>query len=162
MLSDFTKLATMLGNALQKKSLTLSTAESCTGGLAAKLITDISGSSAWFDRGFVAYNNAAKQEMLDVNQKTLKQFGSMSEETVKEMAEGALKHSHAEVSLAITGIAGPSGGTTQNPVGTVFFAWAGQSFKTKTHTEHFTGNREKVRKQAVFFALQRLLEYIQK
>jgi nicotinamide-nucleotide amidase len=129
------------------------TAESCTGGWVSQVITQISGSSQWFERGFVTYTNLAKQEMLGVNAHTLEQFGAVSEQTAKEMAEGALNHSHAQISLAITGVAGPSGGTVEKPVGLVCFAWAGTQVATRSEIQYFSGDRETVRRQAVEHAL---------
>jgi nicotinamide-nucleotide amidase len=129
------------------------TAESCTGGWVAQELTAIAGSSAWFDRGFVTYSNEAKQEMLGVRAETLARHGAVSEETAAEMARGALEKSRGTLSLAITGIAGPSGGTPSKPVGTVCFAWATQDRRTRAETKHFSGDREAVRRQSVEHAL---------
>lgn len=139
---------------------TLSTAESCTGGGVSETITALPGSSIWFDRGFVSYSNISKIEMLGVKATTLEQFGAVSEQTVREMAEGALRHSHAQVTLALTGIAGPDGGTPDKPVGTVWFAWAGKHFKTQAQLKHFGGDRSTVRAQSVNFALENLVEIL--
>ena len=147
-------LSIRIGNLLKSKGLTLATAESCTGGWAAKVITDIPGSSHWFDRGFVTYTNIAKQEMLAVNENTLAEFGAVSEQTVQEMAEGVIQHSHADIALAISGIAGPHGDTPQKPLGMVCLAWSGKQFATFSTTEHYTGDREQVRYQAVVAALE--------
>ena len=116
--------------------------------------------SAWFERGFVTYSNVAKQELLGVRVDTLEQHGAVSEQTAREMAEGAVKASHATVALAVTGIAGPGGATLDKPVGTVCFAWAGEYMKTRTRTEHLTGGRHQVRQQAVIAALEGLLNYL--
>ena len=116
-------LATQVGEALKAHGLMLATAESCTGGGVAQAITEVAGSSAWFERGFVTYSNLSKQQMLGVRESTLMQHGAVSEMTVREMVEGALKHSNAQVALAVSGIAGPDGGTPDKPVGTVWFAW---------------------------------------
>jgi nicotinamide-nucleotide amidase len=160
MVTDFTQLATIVGQALQKRSLKLAIAESCTGGLASFVMTSIPGSTSWFDRGFVTYSDISKQEMLDVSAKTLKQFGAVSAEISKEMAKGALKNSHAQVGIAITGFAGPGGGTPQNPVGTTYFTWVSQQSNIKTVKKIFSGNRKSVCEQAVNFALQGLLAYL--
>ncbi len=153
-------LTQALGEQLLKKNWFLATAESCTGGWVAQAITSISGSSKWFDRGFVTYSNNAKQDMLDVREETLAEFGAVSEQTAKEMAEGALKKSLAHVSIAITGIAGPDGGTLEKPVGTVWFAWSSLSFTTFTQHKLFFGSRALVRAAAVEFSLKKLLDSI--
>ncbi|MDE2311380.1 MAG: nicotinamide-nucleotide amidohydrolase family protein, partial [Betaproteobacteria bacterium] len=116
-------LAAQVGGLLKAQGLMLATAESCTGGGVAQAITDVAGSSAWFERGFIAYSNQAKQQMLGVSEATLNQHGAVSEATVREMAAGALQRSGAHVALAVSGIAGPDGGTPDKPVGTVWFAW---------------------------------------
>lgn len=136
----------------------LACAESCTGGWLAKVCTDLPGSSAWFERGFVTYTNEAKQEMLGVAAETLQAHGAVSEETVAQMAAGALARSRAQVSVAISGIAGPGGGTLEKPVGTVCFGWALQGGATSTERHRFDGDREAVRAQAVRHALQGLLK----
>lgn len=141
---------------LVDNKLMLATAESCTGGMAAEMLTSIAGSSQYFERGFVAYSNEAKQEMLGVNAQTIEKFGAVSEETAYEMAEGALKHSKAQITLAITGIAGPGGGAENKPIGTVCFAWAKTGSKTIVKTEHFSGDRKEIRQKAVCFALSNL------
>jgi len=137
----------------------LACAESCTGGWVAEVVTATAGSSAWFERGFITYSNISKQEMLWVKAETLASYGAVSEETAREMATGALIHSRAQVALAITGIAGPDGGTPEKPVGTVCFAWAreGENALPKSETRHFTGDREAVRRQAVIHALEEIL-----
>lgn len=136
------------------------TAESCTGGWVAQELTAIAGSSAWFDRGFVTYSNEAKQEMLGVRAETLKKHGAVSEETALEMAQGALKHSRGTVALAITGVAGPTGGTPAKPVGTVCFAWATKARPARAETKRFAGDREAVRRQSVDFSLAKVLELL--
>jgi nicotinamide-nucleotide amidase len=147
-------------HALKRQGLMLATAESCTGGWVAQVITSVAGSSEWFERGFVAYTNLAKREMLGVSTTILSRYGAVSEPTARAMAEGALTHSHAQVALAITGIAGPSGGTPEKPVGTVCFAWAVKKRDTISRKQIFSGDREAVRRQAVVTALQGLLEYL--
>ncbi|MDR3492837.1 MAG: CinA family protein [Gammaproteobacteria bacterium] len=152
------QLALEVGNHLKKHSLILTTAESCTGGGVAYHITDIPGSSTWFDRGFVTYSNSAKIQMLSVPSSTLDTYGAVSEETARAMAEGALQHSNADVSVAITGIAGPDGGTTDKPVGTVWFAWAYKNKPTLAVLKNFSGNREEIRKKSIEVALRGILE----
>ncbi|OGT47839.1 MAG: damage-inducible protein CinA [Gammaproteobacteria bacterium RIFCSPHIGHO2_12_FULL_41_20] len=147
-------LASQLGNTLKKHQWQIVTAESCTGGGLAYWLTTTPGSSAWFDRGFVTYSNAAKIEQLAVDIQIIEKYGAISAETAREMAEGALTHSHAQLSCAITGIAGPDGGTAQKPVGTVWFAWAGTSLPTQTCLKVFTGDRTAIRHQAIAFALE--------
>jgi nicotinamide-nucleotide amidase len=147
-------------HALKRQGLMLATAESCTGGWVAQVITSVAGSSEWFERGFVAYTNLAKREMLGVSTTILSRYGAVSEQTARAMAEGALTHSHAQVALAITGIAGPSGGTLEKPVGTVCFAWAVKKRDTLSRKHVFTGDREAVRRQSVTTALQGLLDYL--
>lgn len=153
-------LARSVGHELKKQGLMLATAESCTGGWVAQMMTSVAGSSEWFDRGFVAYTNLAKREMLGVSTTILSRHGAVSEQCARAMAEGALTHSHAQVALAITGIAGPSGGTPEKPVGTVCFAWAGKKRDTLSRKHVFSGDREAVRRQSVVTALQGLLEYL--
>jgi nicotinamide-nucleotide amidase len=136
------------------------TAESCTGGWVAQELTAIAGSSAWFDRGFVTYSNEAKQEMLGVRAETLKKHGAVSEETALEMAQGALQRSRGTVALAITGVAGPTGGTPAKPVGTVCFAWATKARLARVETRQFPGDREAVRRQSVEYSLAKVLELL--
>lgn len=133
------------------------TAESCTGGLIAGSITEISGSSQWFERGFVTYTNTAKEEMLGVQASTLQRVGAVSRETAKEMAEGALAHSHADISVAVTGIAGPTGGSAEKPVGTVWIAFCVRGQQAVAHCHHFDGDRHAVRSQTIIEALDGLL-----
>lgn len=134
------------------------TAESCTGGGLAAVLTELAGSSQWFERGFITYSNEAKQELLGVQLKTLEYYGAVSEATAREMAEGALRNSHANISLAVTGIAGPSGGSVDKPVGTVCFAWAIKGQPILTTTQYFTGDRQAIREAAVVYALEKLLD----
>ena len=155
--ADLEALAARLGAELKSRGLLLATAESCTGGWIAQTVTTISGSSDWFDRGFVTYSNEAKQDMLGVNLETLTRFGAVSEETAREMAEGALARSRAHISVAVTGVAGPTGGTPSKPVGMVCFAWAREGGEVESATQRFTGDREAVRRQSVVFAIERVL-----
>ena len=161
MSDTLTTLATLVGAKLRTRGLMLTTAESCTGGWAAQAITSVAGSSDWFERGFVTYSDAAKQEMLGVSAHTLAARGAVSEETVREMAIGALAHSRAQVALAITGIAGPGGGSPEKPLGTVCFAWTVTDGKTSVQTRHFKGDRESVRRQSVIAALQGVVELLE-
>lgn len=157
---DFSAIAKQLGETLQNAGLMLATAESCTGGQVAMVVTSVSGSAAWFERGVVAYSNDAKQELLGVNHKTIENYGAVSEQVALEMAEGILDRSKTQVSLAITGVAGPTGGTNEKPVGTVCFAWASKSKVTKTAIKHFVDDRAAVRDQATEFALTELMSFI--
>ena len=154
------ELARRLGERLKAASAVLATAESCTGGWAAQVVTSVAGSSSWFDRGFVTYSNAAKQEMLGVRTETLRAHGAVSEATAREMARGALERSAATVALAITGVAGPGGGTPDKPVGMVCLAWA-QGHDTRSETRHLAGDRESVRRQSVVLALEGVLKALQ-
>lgn len=151
-------LAERLGAALRARHWTVATAESCTGGLIAGAITDIAGSSEWFDRGFVTYSNEAKMEMLGVRAETLAAHGAVSEPTAREMAMGALQRSGASIAVAVTGIAGPAGGTPAKPVGLVCLAWARRGAPVEAHTEHFPGDRAAVRAATVDRALEGLIE----
>lgn len=155
-------IAKQVSQYLLARQWLLATAESCTGGWIAETMTAIAGSSQWFERGFVCYSNRAKQEMLGVDAEALKRYGAVSEEVARALAEGVLKHSHAQVSLAVTGIAGPDGGTPEKPVGTVWFAWSGHHFATESHVQHFTGNRRQVRLQAVLYSLEQLRQRLEK
>ncbi len=150
------ELAVHIGKALEGQGILISTAESCTGGGVSSAITSVAGSSLWFDRGFVVYSNDAKQKMLAVKAATLKKHGAVSKAVVEEMAKGAIKKSKATFSVAISGLAGPSGGTEEKPVGLVWIAWAveGQIDATRMI---FPGDRAAVRRGAVAMALQGLL-----
>jgi nicotinamide-nucleotide amidase len=147
-------LAAQVGGLLKAHGLLLATAESCTGGGIAQAVTEVSGSSAWFERGFITYANQAKVEMLGVQQATLEAHGAVSEATVREMAEGALRHSHAQVAVAVSGIAGPTGGTPDKPVGTVWFAWSLRNGPTHAQVHHLDGTRAEIRAHSVQIALQ--------
>jgi len=152
------KLSAEVGAALKSRGWMLALAESCTGGGVAEAITAISGSSGWFERGFVTYSNQSKVEMLGVSPQTLGVHGAVSEATVLEMACGAVARSHAQVAAAISGIAGPDGGTAEKPVGTVWLAWRLASGYEISRLCHFSGDRREIRRQAVESALQGLLE----
>lgn len=151
------RLARMLGQSLLQKRAQCATAESCTGGLVAGAITDVAGSSSWFDRGFVTYSNEAKMELLGVPDATLREHGAVSEATARAMAEGAVARSLGHLAVGITGVAGPGGGSPAKPVGTVCFAWAGKGLPTTAITRHFPGDRAEVRRAAVVAALEGLV-----
>ncbi|MEO5860868.1 MAG: nicotinamide-nucleotide amidase [Burkholderiales bacterium] len=155
--SELEQLAAKVGRALQNAGLSLVTAESCTGGWVGEAVTAIAGSSDWFDRGFVTYSNAAKREVLGIAAATLDQFGAVSEETAREMALGALKHSRAQISVAVTGIAGPGGGSADKPVGTVCFAWANNDTALRSERHVLPGDRTEVRRQSVVIALRGII-----
>ncbi|WP_456380595.1 nicotinamide-nucleotide amidase [Thiolapillus sp.] len=149
------QLAFETGLLLSGKQLLMAAAESCTGGWIAKVMTDVPGASAWFDRGFVTYSNQSKMELLGVRADTLEYFGAVSEEVVLQMAQGALVRSRADVSVAVSGIAGPGGGSQHKPVGTVWMAWADEKGVSAERC-WFAGDREQVRRQTVIHALRQL------
>lgn len=151
------ELAEQVGKELSARGLMLATAESCTGGWVSEAVTMVPGSSDWFERGFVTYTYISKREMLGVNPETLGRHGAVSEPTVREMAAGALAHSHAQVAVAVSGTAGPGGGTPDKPVGTVCFAWVAHDAQLTSETRHFAGDREAVRRQSVAHALNGVL-----
>jgi nicotinamide-nucleotide amidase len=154
---DLEALALKLGRALHVRGWRLAAAESCTGGWIAKALTDVAGSSQWFDGGVVSYSNAAKTELLGVPAEVLAAHGAVSEQAVRAMAEGALRRFAADIAVAVSGVAGPGGGTDDKPVGTVHFAWAVPNGITAAR-RIFAGNREAVRRQTVAIALERLIE----
>lgn len=156
-MNDVKNLAKQVGLKLKEKNYTLTTAESCTGGGVAYAITQIDGSSQWFDRGFVTYSNEAKQEMLAVDATLIERFGAVSEEVVGAMAKGALANSRADVSIAITGIAGPQGGTPSKPIGTVWLGFSSKHFATKTLLCSLSGDRSAIREQSIKMCLSTLL-----
>ena len=155
------KLAAQVGELLKSHGMMLATAESCTGGGVAQAITEVAGSSAWFERGFVTYSNLSKQQMLAVRETTLRQHGAVSEMTVREMVAGALANSAAQVALAVSGIAGPDGGTAEKPVGTVWFAWGVKNGETRAQRYQLDGKRDEVRSQAVRIALQGIADLLE-
>jgi len=157
---DMQALAERLGEALRARNFLLATAESCTGGWASMAVTAVPGSSAWFDRGFVTYSNAAKQDMLGVKPETLAAHGAVSEAVAAEMARGAIARSGAQASLAISGVAGPGGGSAAKPVGLICLGWAVQGSETRSRCLQCEGGREDVRRQAVKLALEGLLELL--
>jgi len=155
--AELVALSEAVGAACSQRRLLVATAESCSGGWAAQVITHTAGSSEWFERGFVTYTNAAKTQMLGVSPETLEKYGAVSLETAKEMAAGALKYSNALISLAITGIAGPTGGSPGKPVGTVCFAWCLRGAEPEAERCALDGDREAIRRQSVIHALNGLL-----
>jgi len=157
---ELRQLAVDLSEKLRARGWMLATAESCTGGWVGHLLTSLPGSSHWYERGFISYANAAKVEMLGVSPETLQMHGAVSEITAAEMAVGALKHSHAQATLSITGIAGPGGGTPQKPVGLVCYGWALADGTVMTSTCRLDGDREEIRSRAVAAALRGLIELV--
>jgi nicotinamide-nucleotide amidase len=153
-------LCRLVADLMLKKQFYLATAESCTGGLIAGACTDLAGSSQWFDRGFVTYSNAAKTDMLGVDAGLIAQFGAVSEQVAAAMARGAVLHSAAQVSVAVTGVAGPTGGSVEKPVGTVWIGWYVNG-QTTTELCHFDGDRATVRAQTIQQALQGLVQRLQ-
>lgn len=152
------KLAEQVGEVLRSHQQQLACAESCTGGFASKVVTDISGSSQWFERGFVTYTNESKTELLGVPAELIVEHGAVSEPTARAMAVGALRNSRGHISLAVTGIAGPGGGSLDKPVGWVWFAWADRNGWVEAEAQQFLGDRDDVRRQAVAHALQGILK----
>lgn len=158
-MDTITEVAARLGQVLSARNLLLATAESCTGGGIAQAITDIAGSSEWFDCGFVTYSNASKNELLDIAEALIAQHGAVSEEIAGAMAEAAVANSNASVAVSTTGIAGPGGAVPGKPVGTVCFGWRVGN-QTFTERKVFNGDRHRVREQAVLHALQGLLKLL--
>lgn len=160
---ELMQLSEIVGLALKQRGATMTTAESCTGGWVAKVITDIAGSSAWFERGFVTYSNEAKEQLIGVDGATLAAHGAVSEPVVRQMAQGALNAAAASYAVSVSGIAGPDGGSPDKPVGTVWFGFADNQGRVEAHVQRFDGNRDSVRRQATAFALQTLWQhFIQK
>lgn len=158
------KLAQQVGSVLSAHGLKLASAESCTGGWIGQVMTAVPGSSAWYDRGFITYSNLSKRQMLCVQAQTLLQFGAVSEQTAREMAQGAHSMSQAQIAVSVTGIAGPTGGSVEKPVGTVCFAWvleSGAMLASNSKTCYFHGDREAIRRQTVVTALQGVLELLE-
>lgn len=153
-------LIEQLSQELKIRKWKLVTAESCTGGGIAFYLTEIPGSSTWFERGFITYSNRAKEELLGVKPATLKKWGAVSEETALEMALGAIENSDANISVSVTGIAGPSGGSIEKPVGTVWFGCANKEKKIQVSKAMLTGNRQEVREQAIQLALAKVVDFL--
>ena len=154
-------LAQLVARAMTLRGGMLVTAESCTGGGLACLLTSIPGSSSWYERGFITYSNDSKRELLSITEDILLGYGAVSEQTAAAMATGAIDNSHAAVSVAITGIAGPDGGTPDKPVGTVCVAWSIRNGETRTTRVVFDGDRRMIREQAILMALQGLLDILE-
>jgi nicotinamide-nucleotide amidase len=163
-MSDSTlyELAERVGRLLKERGLMVTAAESCTGGWIAEAITMVPGSSEWFERGFVTYTYISKREMLGVLGETLEKYGAVSQAVVEEMVTGALARSHAQVAVAVSGTAGPSGGTAEKPVGTVCLAWGMKENSPRSETQHFAGDREAVRRQSVIRALNGLIDIVER
>ena len=156
---DTPSLVALLAALLRERQWMMASAESCTGGLIAGACTDLAGSSDWFERGFVSYSNAAKTELLGVDASLIATHGAVSEPVVRAMADGALAHSPAQVSVAVTGVAGPAGGSAEKPVGTVWFGWSVQG-QLRSERRRFAGDRAAVRAATVHYALQALVQLI--
>ena len=157
---SITPLIQQLAQTLLVNKRNIALAESCTGGLLAAYLTSLAGSSDWFERGFITYSNQAKEECIGVPKELIERYGAVSEEVAKAMAEGALNHSLAQISVAITGIAGPGGGSANKPIGMVCFAWGlrvDDQIQTRAQTKHFSGDRQRIREQACVYAIELLL-----
>ncbi len=154
------RLAVRVGRALKKRQMMIATAESCTGGWVGQAITMVPGSSEWFERGFITYTYISKREMLAVKPATLARHGAVSEQVVREMVQGALARSHAQVAIAVSGVAGPSGGTPEKPVGTVCFAWGRKGARLRVERRRFRGDRDTVRRRCVAHVLRGVLRLL--
>jgi nicotinamide-nucleotide amidase len=157
---DLHEITQALARVLIKNNWRLSTAESCTGGMVAASITELAGSSDWFERGYVTYSNQAKSEDIDVAQNLIEQHGAVSDQVARAMALGAKQNSGSDLSLSITGIAGPTGGSPEKPIGTVCFAWALANDQIVSETKYFEGDRQQIRQQACDFSLRKLLSLV--
>jgi nicotinamide-nucleotide amidase len=158
--NELYRLAVRVGRALKQQELMIATAESCTGGWIGQAITMVPGSSEWFERGFITYTYISKREMVAVKARSLARHGAVSEQVVREMVLGALNNSHAQVAVSVSGVAGPSGGSPDKPVGTVCFAWARKGSATVIETRRFRGDRDQVRRRAVIHALRGVLKIV--
>jgi nicotinamide-nucleotide amidase len=158
--NDLHEVTQELASVLIKNNWCLSTAESCTGGMVAASITELAGSSEWFERGYVTYSNQAKSQDIDVSQNLIEQHGAVSDQVARAMALGAKQNSGSDIALSITGIAGPTGGSPEKPVGTVCFAWLLANDQMISETKHFEGDRQKIRQQACDFSLRKLLDLL--
>ena len=159
LLADLVKTVT---NGLKERGLMLVTAESCTGGLIATMMTELPGSSSVFERGFVTYSNDSKEELLDVSREILETYGAVSTQTAEAMVLGSLARSHAQIAVSVTGIAGPSGGTPEKPVGLVYIGWGRVDGPVLTAEHHFPGDRHAIRRQTAETALQHLIQFMEK
>jgi nicotinamide-nucleotide amidase len=158
--NDLHEVTQELARVLIKNNWHLSTAESCTGGMVAASITELAGSSEWFERGYVTYSNQAKSEDIDVSQNLIEQYGAVSDQVARAMVLGAKQNSGSDIALSITGIAGPTGGSPEKPVGTVCFAWVLANDQMVSETKHFEGDRQQIRQQACDFSLRKLLSLV--
>jgi nicotinamide-nucleotide amidase len=158
--NDLHEVTQELASVLIKNNWCLSTAESCTGGMVAASITELAGSSEWFERGYVTYSNQAKSQDIDVSQNLIEQHGAVSDQVARAMALGAKQNSGSDIALSITGIAGPTGGSPEKPIGTVCFAWALANDQMISETKYFEGDRQKIRQQACDFSLRKLLSLV--
>lgn len=159
-MTEIQQLVQKLANQLTHRDWTLSTAESCTGGGIATTCTDLGGSSSWFDCGFITYSNRAKSRLLDIPPQLIEQFGAVSEQTVLAMVNGALANSDADIAVAVSGVAGPSGGSEEKPVGTVWIAWGDKiSKQTQSKRYLFAGDRSAVRQQTIVAAMHQLITW---
>ena len=156
-----TQLSTEVGRLLFEKKLKLTTIESCTGGWIGKVLTDVAGSSAWYECGYVTYSDASKIRLVGVSSELIKRSGAVSEPVVQEMAQCSFASTSSDIALAVTGIAGPSGGTSEKPVGTVWFAWATRTGDCKTERKVFVGDRKRIREQTVSMALSQLILFLE-
>lgn len=154
------QLAARVGRELKRRGLMMASAESCTGGWVGQAVTMVPGSSEWYERGFITYTYISKREMLGVKARSLATFGAVSEQVVAEMAQGALTHSHAQIAVSISGVAGPSGGSPEKPVGTVCFGWRMLRGAAITETRRFRGDRDGVRRRATAHALRGILRVL--
>jgi nicotinamide-nucleotide amidase len=157
---DIDDITATLAKTFLAKGWRLSTAESCTGGLVSASITALAGSSEWFERGYITYSNQAKSEDIDVSQNLIEQYGAVSDQVARAMALGTKQNSGSDIALSITGIAGPSGGSSEKPVGTVCFAWVLANDQMISETKHFEGDRQQIRQQACDFSLRKLLSLV--
>jgi nicotinamide-nucleotide amidase len=157
---DIDDVIATLAKTLLAKGWRLSTAESCTGGLVSASITALAGSSEWFERGYITYSNQAKSEDIDVSQNLIEEYGAVSDQVARAMALGAKQNSGTDIALSITGIAGPTGGSPEKPVGTVCFAWVLTNDQMISETKHFEGDRQQIRQQACDFSLRKLLSLV--
>jgi nicotinamide-nucleotide amidase len=157
---DLDDIIATMAKTLIAKGWRLSTAESCTGGLVSASITALAGSSEWFERGYITYSNQAKSEDIDVSQNLIEQYGAVSDQVARAMALGTKQNSGSDIALSITGIAGPTGGSPEKPVGTVCFAWVLANDQMVSETKHFEGDRQQIRQQACDFSLRKLLDLL--
>lgn len=160
-IDSLSQLSTEVGRILVGSKFKLSTVESCTGGWIGKVLTDVAGSSSWYECGYVTYSDASKIRLVGVSPKVLRQSGAVSERVAQEMAQCSFAYTGADIALAVTGIAGPGGGTQEKPVGTVWFSWAARTGACKTERKVFAGDRKSIREQTVRFALSTLISFLE-